>query len=79
MNDEGAKLAKKHFRMQDANSTLPLTAHQELMWAYSAMITMVDKQLGRVLDAIDQLELWGNLTVVLTADHGMHNGEKGIW
>ena len=79
MNDEGAQMATKFFRLMDVNATVPLTAHQELMWAYAAMITMVDKQLGRVLDAIDQLELWGNLTVVLTADHGMHNGEKGIW
>merc|ERR1711871_95204 len=23
--------------------------------------------------------LWENTTVILTADHGMHNGEKGIW
>jgi arylsulfatase A-like enzyme len=34
---------------------------------------------GRILDAIDELELWSNLTVVLTSDHGMHLGEKGIW
>ena len=79
MNEEGAKYSTKFFRTQDVNDTLSLTIHQELMWGYAAMITMVDKQLGRVLDAIDQLELWGNLTVVLTADHGMHNGEKGIW
>jgi hypothetical protein len=39
----------------------------------------VDTQLGRLLDAIDELQLWNNLTIILTADHGMHNGEKGIW
>lgn len=39
----------------------------------------MDTQLGRVLDAIDELKLWNNITIILTADHGMHNGEKGIW
>ena len=79
MNEEGAKKANTTHALQIANDSIPLTVHQEMMWGYAAMITFVDKQLGRVLDAIDQLELWGNLTVVLTADHGMHNGEKGIW
>ena len=28
---------------------------------------------------IDDLGLWNNITIVLSADHGMHNGEKGLW
>ena len=79
MNEEGAQKANVTHGLQIANDSIPLTVHQEMMWGYAAMITYVDKQLGRVLDEIDKLELWGNLTVVLTADHGMHNGEKGIW
>eukprot|EP00596_Hydrurales_sp_CCMP1899_P000485 CAMPEP_0119043528 /NCGR_PEP_ID=MMETSP1177-20130426/23099_1 /TAXON_ID=2985 /ORGANISM="Ochromonas sp, Strain CCMP1899" /LENGTH=555 /DNA_ID=CAMNT_0007011825 /DNA_START=312 /DNA_END=1979 /DNA_ORIENTATION=+ len=79
MNEEGAQKSRSSHDLQYINRTIPLTVHQEMMWGYAAMITFVDKQLGRVLDAIDELELWSNLTVVLTADHGMHNGEKGIW
>jgi membrane-anchored protein YejM (alkaline phosphatase superfamily) len=79
MNNEGALRANVTEQLMIANNSFSLTAHQEMMWGYAAMITFVDKQLGRVLDAVDQLELWSNLTVVLTADHGMHNGEKGIW
>ena len=79
MNEEGAQKAKSFSQLRIVNNSVPLTVHQEMMWGYAAMITFVDKQLGRVLDAVDELELWGNLTVVLTADHGMHNGEKGIW
>jgi iduronate 2-sulfatase len=79
MRDEGASPSNATHQLRYINDTIPLTIHQEMMWGYAALITFVDKQLGRVLDAIDQLELWGNLTVVLTADHGMHNGEKGIW
>ena len=79
MRNEGALYHNRTYDLRYINNTIPLTVHQEMMWGYAALITFVDKQLGRVLDAIDQLELWGNLTVVLTADHGMHNGEKGIW
>ena len=53
--------------------------HSELMIGYCAAVSFVDKQLGRILDVLDELKLWDNMTVVLTADHGMHNGEKGIW
>ena len=79
MNGEGSLKANSSTLLGTSSDSIPLTVHQEMMWGYAAMITFVDKQLGRVLDAIDELELWGNLTVVLTADHGMHNGEKGIW
>ena len=34
---------------------------------------------GKLLDVMDKLDLWKTTTVVLTADHGMHMGEKGIW
>ena len=79
MNQEGALVANITHPLSIVNDSIPLTVHQQMMWGYAAMITFADKQLGRVLDAVDKLELWGNLTVVLTADHGMHNGEKGIW
>ena len=83
MNEEGEKRWKDqlHLRLPDLNLTraFPGRMHKELLWGYSAAITFVDTQLGRVLDAVDELRLWNNLTIVLTADHGMHNGEKGIW
>jgi iduronate 2-sulfatase len=79
MLNEGAMRQHMEVPLTFINNTLSLSMHQELMWVYAAMITFVDVQLGRILDAIDEIELWGNLTVVLTADHGMHLGEKGIW
>jgi iduronate 2-sulfatase len=53
--------------------------HDELMVGYSAAVSFLDAQVGRILDVMDELQLWENTTVVLTSDHGMHNGEKGLW
>ena len=60
-------------------SGLSEVMHHELMLGYAAAVSFVDELLGLLLDAIDSREMWGNLTVVLTSDHGMHNGEKGMW
>ena len=79
INGEGEDRTNKRLRLGDMHATLPQDMHNELMWAYSAAVSYMDDQLGRVLDAVDRLKLWNNLTIVLTADHGMHNGEKGLW
>lgn len=79
MNEEGAKRNVKSIPLGNINHGIPLSMHNELMAGYCGMVTYVDTQLGRLLDAVDELQLWNNLTIVLTADHGMHNGEKGLW
>jgi iduronate 2-sulfatase len=76
----GSAKSIKSIPIGDVQSpTIVPEMHNELMMGYSAAVSFVDAQLGRILDVIDELELWNNLTVVLTADHGMHNGEKGMW
>jgi uncharacterized sulfatase len=47
--------------------------------AYYASITYMDKQVGRVVDALDQLHLSENTIVILWGDHGWHLGEHGNW
>ena len=61
------------------NSFIVERMHDELMMGYCGAITFTDKLLGKILDTVDELKLWNNLTIILTADHGMHNGEKGTW
>ena len=47
--------------------------------AYYACVSYVDAQIGKVLDAIDQLGLSDNTLVILWSDHGWHLGEDGIF
>ena len=79
MKNEGASLGDRTTGLGDINFAFTSEMHDQLMMSYCAGVTFVDTQLGKLLDAVDELGLNNNLTIVLTADHGMHNGEKGIW
>ena len=52
---------------------------REFMRAYYAGVSFMDAQLGKIMDAMDSLELWQNTTVVFFGDHGYHLGQRGWW
>jgi uncharacterized sulfatase len=54
-------------------------AAQEMIEAYYASTTFVDRQLGRVMEALDRLNLRERTVIILFGDHGYHLGEKGKW
>ena len=76
---EGQEMSRKTVELGSINMRFSESMRNELMQGYCAGVTFADRQLGRILDAIDELQLWNNLTIVLSADHGIHNGEKGMW
>ena len=47
--------------------------------SYGGKLTMIDKWLGVMLDALDARRLWDDTLVVLVTDHGHYHGEKDIW
>jgi choline-sulfatase len=47
--------------------------------AYHGMCTFVDRQVGRMLQALEDLGLDDNTIVIYTSDHGEQIGEHGMW
>lgn len=79
MREEGSLRFNRSIGIGDINLPLPEEMHDELMMGYCAAVSFLDDMIGKLLDFMDDNKLWQTTTVVLTADHGMHNGEKGIW
>lgn len=47
--------------------------------AYYASTTYMDEQVGRILDALDRLEIADETIVIFISDHGWLLGEHGSW
>lgn len=70
MNKEGSEKAVRKENIGRINQPFTQQMYTELSWGYAAAVTFLDAQVGRLLDVIDELELWNNITIVLTSDHG---------
>lgn len=50
-----------------------------LIHAYYASVSYMDAQVGRVMDAVDEMGLRDNTMIVFMSDHGYKLGEYGAW
>ncbi len=52
---------------------------KQFMREYLASVSSVDRNLGRILSLLDQLQLSQHTIVIYSADHGYNMGHNGIW
>jgi arylsulfatase A-like enzyme len=53
--------------------------NRDSMHAYSALITGVDHNVGRILKRLEERGLRGDTLVIFTADQGWNAGHHGVW
>ena len=46
---------------------------------YKALLSMSDAYIGKILDVLDEKDLWKDTMVIFTTDHGYMLGEHGFW
>ena len=56
-----------------------VSIQRKLLHGYYAASSYADAQIGKVLNALDQLQLAADTIVVLWGDHGWHLGDHGYW
>src|SRR5581483_1373460 len=62
------------------NPVFARLAHKkESKLAYSALVTGVDRNVGRILRRLERLKLRDDTLIIFTADQGWNAGHHGIW
>jgi arylsulfatase A-like enzyme len=52
---------------------------QHVRKEYAASVSMCDTYLGKILDMMDERDMWKDTMLIITTDHGFLLGEKGWW
>lgn len=52
---------------------------QEARRRYQALITMCDRSLGRIMDMMDEYNMWDDTLLLVGTDHGFLLGEHDYW
>jgi arylsulfatase A-like enzyme len=52
---------------------------QHVRYQYAALLSMCDHYLGKVLDLMDELNLWHDTMLIVCTDHGFLLGEHDWW
>ena len=60
-------------------NVISLKKEKQLWHGYYASTTYTDYQIGKVISALDSLNMRDNTLIVFWSDHGYHLGEQGFW
>ncbi len=78
-NPDYAKYNSSEFAIHGCESHLTdeTTARKNLA-VYYAMVSLMDKYIGEILDKLDELDMTKNTIIVFTTDHGHYVGQHGL-
>lgn len=69
-----------HFDWPNYTMVTESQAQQEhLIRKYRRLVSFCDWNLGRILDKMDELDLWADTMLIVNTDHGFLLGEHGWW
>ena len=77
--DDRDDIPKAALQDRPGQLELGVEIRKEIIQAYYASITLVDTQVGKLLDALDRLNLSDNTIIIFVSDHGYHLGAHGLW
>ncbi len=52
---------------------------EHVRYEYAALLSMCDEQLGKVLDKMDEYDMWKDTMLIVNTDHGYLLGDHGYW
>jgi arylsulfatase A-like enzyme len=52
---------------------------QHMRYEYAALVSMCDHYLGKILDLMDELDIWQDTMLIVNTDHGFLLSEHGFW
>jgi len=61
------------------NMKMDIRRQKKAVGGYYASVAFMDRQVGKVLDALEAAGLKDNTIVIFTSDHGYHLGEHDFW
>lgn len=62
---------------KEVDESPDIVEHEKFV--YAALLSMCDKNLGRVLDFMDEHKMWDDTMLIVNCDHGFLLGEHGWW
>lgn len=71
---EGKPPVQRRYSEHWTHDTLDEATRRWLVAAYWGYVTLIDQQVGRLLEALHRLDLWDTTAVAFSADHGEFTG-----
>ncbi|MET3768208.1 arylsulfatase A-like enzyme [Marisediminicola sp. UYEF4] len=74
----GKPPVQKNYSAHWTFDTMPLAVSRKLIAVYWGYVALIDKQIGRVIEAMERLGLTGDTAVFFTCDHGEFTGSHRL-